>query len=511
MSVLNKLLSINAIVALTMVFGLVNNIAITGVFGLNRSVDAYFASFVLVNLFIILVIDFLGKNFLPIFAVRSDESTESASRLTSIVVTKIGLLSVMVAAVLVGLSGYLFRLLLPGFESDAIEIVSATFMIMAPCIAIKSVNAFHEYVWQYHEHYNRVVISRVFVPITLTVFILALGNVIGTQALPYGFLVGHIFSFLFLIYRIPYRFQPRFDFADRDFIKIMRNSGVLMSTGFIARSKSVFVQYFASQLGEGAIAAVSIAQKICRPIYQSALVGIRMILFSMSAKAVARSDFAAFARMHNLAFTGVFFFTVPIAAWYAVEGDLIVRTVFQRGAFTDEMTSLVYAALLGYAVSIIFAGAVQISSNAFYAMDRVGVPATVMPLWPILFIPVAYFAVPAFGIVGLAGTTSVISAIIFSLMIWRMKVMVSALAVDSILISLLKYALIAALAVLAASQVSEMIVLNKYVRMAVSAGVVGAVYIALTWLLADKLLFAILDRLGVGDVAAINWPKRRRT
>ena len=245
MSIFGKLLSVNAIIAVTWVFGLINNIAITGVFGLNRSIDAYFASFMLVNLFIILVVDFLGKNFLPIFAARREISAESASELTSLVVTKVGLLSILVTAVLVLLARPLFTILLPGFETNGIELVIAIFPVMAPCIVIKTVNTFHEYVWQHNEHYNRVVISRIFVPITLTVFIVGFGSVMGTMALPYGFLVGHLISAVYLLYRIPYRYRFRFGFKDRDLIRIMRNSGLLMSTGFVARSRTVFVQYFA--------------------------------------------------------------------------------------------------------------------------------------------------------------------------------------------------------------------------------------------------------------------------
>jgi putative peptidoglycan lipid II flippase len=500
MSIFAKLLSVNAIIAVTWIFGLINNIAITGVFGLNRSVDAYFASFMLINLFIILVVDFLGKNFLPIYAIRREVSAESASELTSLVITKVGLLSVVVTGLLVLAARPLFTVLLPGFKANGIELVLATFSVMAPCIVIKTVNTFHEYVWQHNEQFNRVVISRTFVPITLTVFILGFGGLMGTMALPYGFLTGHLISAAFLLYRIPYRYRFRFGFTDRDLIRIMRNSAVLMSTGFIARSRSVFVQYFGSQLGEGAIAALSIAQKICKPIHESALVGIRMILFSRSAKALARSDIPTFARMHKLALRGVFFVTVPIALWYAIEGELLVRVVFQRGAFTDEMVMWVYAAMIGYAASIVFSGALQMVSNAFYALDKVKVPAVIMPLGTVLFVLVASILAPMYGLLGLASTTSIIAVVVCLVMLWQLKRAVQPLEVGDILMGLVKYAIAGAIAVIAAQALALAVGPNELLRFVISGVTLGLIYVALVWVSRDKLLLALYDRSGIDQL-----------
>jgi len=492
-------MSVNAIVGLSLVFGLINNIAITAFFGLNRSVDAYFASFMLINLFMFLVVDFLGKNFLPIFAVRRAVSRSSASELASLVVTQFGILAVIVVIVLVVFSKPIFALLLPGFAADDISLVVTTFMVMAPSIVLKTISAFHEYVWQHNEQYNRVVVARIFVPVTLTVFILVFHKQLGTGALPWGFLWGQVICAGILMYRIPYRYQFRIGLRDQDFLKIVRNSGVLMGTGLVARSKSVIVQYFGSQLGEGAISAVAIATKICQPVYQSALLGMRMILFSRSAKAVARDDKAAFARMHNRALIGVFFLTVPVAAWYAIEGELIVRALFQRGAFTDNMVSLVYAALLGMAGSVVFSGALQMGSNAFYALDRVQVPATVMPLGTILYLILAAALVPQFGIVGLTGATSLVSLLVLAILLWKLREHVASLDIASISIGLAKYFAASVVAVTASRFVTSRLEIGVILEFVLSALVAGTVYLAVVWLSGDRFIREIVARSGISE------------
>ncbi len=481
-------MSVNSIVGVTFVFGLINNIAITAFFGLNREVDAYFAGFMLVNLFIVLVVDFLGKNFLPLYAARREISRESASELTSLVVTQVGLLSLVVSFLLAMLADRLFTLLLPGFDEQGILLVTATFTVMAPCIALRTINAFHEYVWQHGERYSRVVSARLFVPGTLTVAIVGFGEDFGPQVLPYGFLIGNVLSTAILAVGIPYRYSPRFNYRDRDFRKILKNSGLLMSTGFIARSRNLVVQFFASQLGEGAISAVAIATKLCQPVFQTALLGIRMILFSRSARAVAQGNVALFASMHDRALAGMFFLTMPIAGWYVYHGETIVRALFQRGAFTDDMVFLVDTALLGYAGLVAFSGGVQMLSNAFYSLDRVFVPAIVNPVATIVFLGIAVLLTPSFGLLGLTSASSIITAIVFFVMLAWLKAFVEALSARAIMIAMLRYGLAGILASASSAMLLDALELSLYARFALSVILLGALYVAVVLLSGDTLL-----------------------
>jgi putative peptidoglycan lipid II flippase len=498
MSIFRQLLSVNSIVGVALIFGLINNLAIAAVFGLSRSLDAYFAGVMLPKLFMVLVIDFLGKNFLPIYASRYETSPEEASNLTSIVVTQIGGFAIVVVAILVAVSDAFFTALLPGFGEQDIEIVVGYFAVMAPGIVIMTINAFHTYVWQHSEEYNRVVVARLFIPVTLTVFIFAFGFSFGTGALPYGFLFGQIFTGIFLAWRIPYKYRFRLGLRDKDFVKIVKNSSLLMSTGLIARSRGLIVTYFASQIGEGAISAFTIAQKISQPIYRNALLGIRMILFTRSARAAARENMGALARMHNRALAGVFLLTAPIAVWFLVEAELIVRAVFQRGAFTDTMVADVSAVLFGLAVSIIFLGAVQMASNAFYALDKVSVPAAVMPLGTVIFFVLAAIVTPSFGLLGLSSASSAVSVVVFGILIWKLKQLVDSIDVVGLFLALGRYTVIAAIAAALTHFTTEATNIGVLPSFGLSMILMGASYLVLVWLSGDKLMDDILDWSGLG-------------
>src|SRR5687767_5338816 len=122
--------NVNALVVAALGLGVVSNVLIAALFGLSYRVDAFFAAMVLPNLFMVLCIDYLGKNFLPVLASAKAVSETCASSVTSSIVTMVTLLAAAVTALLVTYSTPIFTALLPGFEADALELVSRYFAIM---------------------------------------------------------------------------------------------------------------------------------------------------------------------------------------------------------------------------------------------------------------------------------------------------------------------------------------------------------------------------------------------
>src|SRR5262245_17264831 len=379
------LLTVNALVLGALAIGFLNNVIIAAIFGLTRRVDAFFAASMLPSLFMALCVDYLGKNFLPVLATAKHESAESASTLTSSVVTIMGLFAVVVAVLLVLLSGPLFTLLLPGFEPDERVLVSRYFSIMAPAIVFMAINTFHEYVWQYEERFVYVSASRLALPAANLGGMLLFAPFAGEYCLPIGFLVGHVVVFFMLLARAPYRYRPRIMIRADLERRVFTNSAIVMSTGLIARTKSIIMNYLGSTLGGGAIAALALATKLTEPLERSAFSGLRMVMFSHTARLFVERTERALSEVYRLGLCISFLLLAPLLWWVTLNGDEIVRVFFQRGQFTPEMAGLVTGALVGLVPSVLFIGLNQLLTNAFYAMDKVKVPAIVMPFGTVVY------------------------------------------------------------------------------------------------------------------------------
>ena len=494
MSTLRQLFSVNSIIALTLAIGFINNVAIAAIFGLSREVDVYFASFMMVRLVMVLIVDYLGKNFLPIYAAKKMQSADEASRLTSLVVTQVGLLSIVIAGMMALFSDKLFALILPGFNSADIELVVSMFTIMAPSLFLLTIDVFHSYVWQHGEQYSRVVASKVFRPLTRLIFILGLTPWLGIKALPLGFLCGQFVTSVALAIGVPYKFRPRLSTSDTDFRKIIRSSSILVGTGAIARSRSLIIQYFASSLGEGAIAAISIAQKICKPVYQSAQVGLRMIVFTRTARAAARDNLERIAKLHKLGIMGLLFFVMPVAVWYAFEASVIVEAVFQRGRFTAEDSDLIVAALLGYTVSIVFMGMIQMVSNGFYALDKIKVPAIAMPVSSVFFLILTNILGPRFGIIGLTASSSIMSLALGITLLTLFKRFVPTFDLAAIAKIFFRYLLTSLIAVILAQKCRQLFELGSIAAFLLSGGVSMTLYFLLNLVTRDPLIEHLMTK-----------------
>jgi putative peptidoglycan lipid II flippase len=395
------------------VVGLLNNVLIAVVFGLTVRVDAFFAAMMLPSLFMILCVDYLGKNFLPVFAVAKRDGDLSASQMTSTVVTIVALLAAVVTALMVAFSEPLFAVLLPGFDDSEAALVARYFSIMAPSIVLMAVNAFHEYVCQYNEQFTRVVAIRMALPVANLIAIAILSPLIGEYCLPLGYLIGHIVVFVLMARSAQYRFVPRVTIRADLERKIFVNSAILMSTGFISRTRSIVMNVLASTLGGGAISAMALTMKLTEPLERCAFTGARMVMFSRTARMFAEKNERELGQLYATGLRVSFLLLAPLLWWVGLNSLVVVQAFFGRGEFTAEMASLVAGTLMAMIPSVLFSGVNVLLSNAFYAADRVRVPAVIMPLGMLVYVAAAVPLAELLGTQGLALATTISTLVVF--------------------------------------------------------------------------------------------------
>jgi putative peptidoglycan lipid II flippase len=414
------LVPVNALVLAALVVGLLNNVAIAAWFGLTRDVDAFYAAMMLPSLFMFLCVDYVGKNFLPVLARARKEGEASASQLVSTVVTIMALVGAAVAVTLASVGPLLFALLLPGFDAADIELTTRYFWIMAPAIALMAINSFHEYVCQHDEDFVSVSAIRVALPGMNLLAIFALAPVLREYSLPVGFVAGHAAMFVLLARRARYSYRPRLALRQHLERQVFANSAIVMSTGLIARTRSLVINALASMLGGGAITALAFATKLTEPLERAAFSGVRMLIFSRAARLYADAKTAELGRLYAVAIRVSFMVLAPLIAWIALNSDALVAALFARGEFTAEMTALVAAVLAAAVPVVLFGGTSHLLTNAFYAMGRVRVPAVVMPFGMLVFVLAALPLARAVGAEGIAlaitlSATSVCAALLAAL------------------------------------------------------------------------------------------------
>jgi putative peptidoglycan lipid II flippase len=485
MNAVRVLFKVNIIIGFATLIGLVNNIVIAAFFGLSRSLDAYFAACLIPNLFMTLIIDYLGKNFFPVFSKMINEEYGKASRLTSSVINIVFVVSTMITLLLVVFSRNLFSLILPGFSQAEVVEVAKMFCIMSPVIVLRAVSAFNEYVWQYNEQYSRIALANALPPIVI-LCVLILGNdIFGIYSLPVGFLLGNTLVFIFLSCGVSYQYHLRINFRGREIKSIFLNSSIMTLSGLITRLRPLIQQYFASRLGAGAISALSLASRLCMPLQQRATTGIRMMVFTRSSKAMAKGDIEEFGNLYRSTLIVLSFFMVPLVFCIGVNADEIVKILFMRGAFDDEMSRLVALALLGSIPSIVFLSATPILLNAFYVLNNIYVPALIGPTAMIIYFLAMWALMDNYGVLGIAASVSIAGAFQFFTLVVILSFKLKTFSFSSIFGKLFLYCFLAAGIFVATKVLVSKFFEIDLLKLCFTAGIGFSIYLFILWIIND--------------------------
>jgi putative peptidoglycan lipid II flippase len=333
--------------------------------------------------------------------------------------------------------------------------------------------------------------ARLFLPVSSLVFIVGGYFTQNIYALPMGFLAGHIMGFIVLAYKVPYDFQPRLDVRDPDVRRILINSFKLTGSGLITKLRGPILQYFGSLLGEGAIAATTMAIKLCAPVHEAALMGVRMIVFSKASQEAGRGNLVRLADIYNYSLSAVLLGVVPVAVWVTFNGHTLVRVVFERGEFTQAMSMLVTLALYGAAPTIVFHGLVQLLSNSFYALQRISIPLYVLPAGTVIFFIASKLLSSAYGIFGLTLASSIVAGIMTLTLSIALQFALPYFSAVNVIIRLAKYTAIAVLFGYAGTYLTDYLELTGIMRLATTLSVQFLAYLVALTAIRDRTLVRV--------------------
>jgi putative peptidoglycan lipid II flippase len=332
-------------------------------------------------------------------------------------------------------------------------------------------------------------------PIANLVGMLVLAPWLGEYCLPVAYLVGHVAVFLLLLRRLPYRYRPYVALRPGFERRIFANAAVVMSTGLLARSKSIVVNFLASQLGPGVITALALAAKLVEPLERGAFTGIRMLMFSHTVRLVVARDRRALGNLYSKGLCASFLVLAPLIWWIALNSEPLVEMLFLRGRFTPEMATIVAGVLLGLIPSALFLGVNQLLSNAFYAMDRVTVPAVVMPLGTVVYVAAAFPLSAALGAQGLAIATSASSLVMFVVLLLAIARQVPEIALLRTSAHLSFYAVLGGTAIVGVVAAFSSLGWSAAAVAAASLPLGTAAYCAALYLSGDRTFRSLLDVL----------------
>lgn len=380
------------VLAFAMVFsqliGLLSKSVIGSVFGASAEVDAFLASNRLTEtLFNLVAGGALGSAFVPTFSALLDQDNrKGAWRLASNVAN-------IITAVLIFLCilGYIFApqivryILVPGFSLNdpALQILTVKLLrIQLPSVVVFGVSGLIMGILNANQHFLLPGLAPAMYQIGILAGVLFLSKPFGIEGLAIGALLG---SCLHFIVQFPQMLRLReksysssFGLKDpnvREVIKLM----IPRQIGASAVQLNFLINnYIASYLAAGSISALSWGLSLMlmpQAAIAQSVATVSLPLFSVQA---ARGEMVEMRNALASALRLVLVLAIPASLGLILLGHPIVSLIFERRAFTPQMTQMVSWALVWYGAGLVGHCIVEVVSRAFYAMHDTKTPVIIL-------------------------------------------------------------------------------------------------------------------------------------
>lgn len=164
-----------------------------------------------------------------------------------------------------------------------------------------------------------------------------------------------------------------------------------------------FFRIFGSLTGEGGVSLLNYARRLMQVPVGVVAQAAGVASFPFLAQLAASGQTARFNQTLQSALKNVFAVLAPICACMIVLAQPIIFVIYQHGDFTAADTQSAALLLRIILAGVIFWGAQQLLSRAFYARENTLTPALCGTAATLIFLPLYYLAATRLGTAGIAG------------------------------------------------------------------------------------------------------------
>ena len=381
-------------------------------FGATLLVDAFVISFNFPEMIQTLFFSGATSAFLIPVCSRYLEDREEFSKVYSLFINVAIIITVLVSIALLLASGPVMQLIAPGFKPEGRHVARYLFIIMIPVIPLHAMLSVMKAFLNAKEHFAAPELSGIIWNVIFILAALTISGTIGIYSLAVGVTLGAVAQILL---QIPYLRSlgihyemilpldhPSLNQARRLFTGALIATSVVPINSFVGRT-------IASYLPAGNVASLAYAFRIFILPFSLFAVPVYTVLFSKLSRLYHEEDWQGIDSHIDSSLVLVCITLIPSTIFICVAGDVLVKLLYQRGAFTTKDTLMTYRALSGYSLGLIFYALSISFARIFNARHDMKTPAVIGLTSIGLNAILVYLLMKPFGNLGVALATSTIS------------------------------------------------------------------------------------------------------
>ncbi len=381
-------------------------------FGATLLVDAFIVAFNFPELIQTLFFSGATSAFLIPVCTKYLNDREEYSHVYSTFINISIIVTLFVSLVFFLFSDTVVRLIAPGFTSEAKAITNNLFIIMIPVIAFHTVLSVMKAFLNAREHFAAPELSGILWNIMFIASALVFGKRLGIYSLAIGVTAG---SLLQIVMQYPYlrrlgiHYRMTLDLK-HPAIAAAKGlfAGALIATSIVPINSFVG-RIIASYLPHGEVASLSYAFRIFILPFSLFAVPVYTVMFSKLSRLFHDNDMKDFKAHIDSSIVLICVTLIPATILLCSVGDICVKVLYERGAFTPADTAMTTRALIGYSLGLVFYALSISFVRIFNAMHDMKTPALIGISSIIINAIIASILMVPLKNLGIALATSIVS------------------------------------------------------------------------------------------------------
>lgn len=420
------LITVITISLISKLIGFIRDIYHAKALGTTSENDAYFLAFVITYTFITIIIVAINSTFIPTITSKIKDDASTKDKTINVFLNFYFIVGVILFLIMYLIAPLLINFIANGFDNYHIRLTIRLVRIMSLSLPLVGVLTILNGILQYNERYvipTLIGIFPSFFIILSSVFLKFPLNIYGISISYFlGYIVLIFMAALVITKKNLFRIKINFDLND----KYLKNSLIILIPILIAtvfqQIDIIVTRYFASQVGEGGVSALSYANRLT-------LVGVNLIAYAISMVMYPKFSilyrdrkYKKFSKNLLQAFEFSFYIFIPITLFVFLYSKEIVEFVFERGTFDEQSTMLTASALKYISLAMLPLTIREFMNKAYYSILDTKTPVILSGITIVINIVLAYLLVNAYGLSGITIAYTISSSILAVLLIIMFRI-----------------------------------------------------------------------------------------
>ena len=364
--ILSAAMAVSAATILVKLLATMKEVAVADVYGRSDALDAFLAASLIPALLVNLISESMNQALVPTFIrVREEEGQAKAQQLLSASMFWMCLMLVVVSAALALTAHGFFPLIASHFAPAKLELSIKIFYALLPLVLITGIATNCTSVLNTAESFALPAIVPIVTPIAVLAGVLAFGSRLGIWAMVYATLAGaliHAVVVWWLMEARGYRLRLCWQKMTAASREVASQYWPVLLSGIVASGGLLVDQSMAAMLAPGSVSALAYANRFVSVVLTLSAGAVSTALTPYFSEMIAAGDWArcrstivTWAKLTAL-------ISAPVAVGLIAGSAMLIRAIFQYGAFGQRDTAVVAPVLAMYALQIPF----FVSSRVFY-------------------------------------------------------------------------------------------------------------------------------------------------